>query len=78
MSRFQASYDNGPVDPVNAFLVEFSPLCDSHDLLPLNVTSANADSISDLVTTIADGSLEPKLEDEPKWHEALHSPEREY
>ena len=57
--------------PPNAWLVdlplwhvtEFSPVCDSHDLLPLDVTSTNADSVPDLVAAIADGSLEPKLED---------------
>ena len=32
----------------------------------------------DLVAAIVDGSLKPNLEDEPKWHEALQSPEQEY
>jgi hypothetical protein len=40
--------------------------------------STDATSVPDLIATIADGSLEPELEDELKWHEALRSPEREY
>jgi hypothetical protein len=77
-ARIRAPRDDGPVDPVHTFLAEFSPFCDSHDLLPLDVTSSDASSVPDLVAAIADGSLEPDLEDEPKWHEALQSPEREY
>ena len=77
-ARTRASREDGPVDPVHAFLAEFSPFCDSHDLLPLDVASTDAASVPDLVAAIADGSLEPDLEDEPKWHEALRSPEREY
>jgi len=72
------THDVGPVDPIHAFLAEFTPFCDSHNLLPLDVTSTAASSIPDLVAAIVDGSLEPELEDEPKWHEALRSPEREY
>ena len=77
-ARTRASRDDGPVNPVHAFLAEFSPFCESHDLLPLDVTSSDAASVPDLIAAIADGSLEPDLEDEPKWHEALRSPEREY
>ncbi len=67
----RASHEDSPVDPVHAFLAEFSPFCNSHDLLPLDVASTDAASIPDLVAAIVDGSLEPDLEDEPKWHEAL-------
>jgi hypothetical protein len=77
-ARTQATRDDGFVDPVHAFLAEFSPFCNSHDLLPLNVTSTDATSVPDLIAAIADGSLELDLEDELKWHEALRSPEREY
>jgi hypothetical protein len=73
-----ASCDDGPVDPVHAFLAEFSPFCDSHDLLPLDATSTDATSVTDFVAAIADGSLEPKLKDEPKWHVAIQSPKQEY
>lgn len=78
MAHTQATCDNGLVDPVHAFLAKFSPFCDSHNLLPLDMSFTDAISIPDLVTAIADGSLEPELEDEPKWHKALQSPEREY
>jgi hypothetical protein len=74
----RAPCDDGPVDPVHAFLAEFSPFCDSHDLLPLDATSTDATSVIDFVAAIADGSLKPKLEDKPKWHVALQSPEQEY
>ena len=78
VAHTQATHDVGPVDPIHAFLAEFTPFCDSHDLLPLNVTSTAATSVPDLVAAIVDGSLEPELEDEPKWHSALQSPKREY
>ena len=77
-ARSRASRDDVPVDPVHAFLAEFDPFCDSHHLIPLDVTSADTASVPELVAAIADGSLEPELEDEPKWHDALRSPEREY
>jgi hypothetical protein len=67
----RASQNVGPVDPIHAFLAECSPFCDSHDLLPLDITSTNTNSMPDLIVAITDSSLEPKLEDEPKWHEAL-------
>src|SRR5713101_3234636 len=74
----QASRDNVPVDPVHTFLAEFDLFCNSHNLIPLDVTSADTASMPELVAAIADGSFEPELEDEPKWHEALWSPEQEY
>jgi hypothetical protein len=77
-AHIRAIRDDGPVDSVHAFLAEFLPFCNSHNLLPLNVAFTDATSVPDFVTAIADGSLEPDLEDEPKWHEALQLPEREY
>ena len=62
-----------------AFLSEYAPLCNSHNLFPLDFPS---DSISmyNMLSTISDGSLKPDFDtgDDLSWAEAMHSPNHEY
>ena len=78
VAHIRATRNDGPINSIYAFLAEFSPFCNSHNLLPLDVASTDATSIPSFVAAIADGFLEPDLKDEPKWHEALQLPKREY
>ena len=65
---------------MNAFLSEFSPYCESHDLIPLDLSSDLATSIDEALSAITTGSLEPDTDvnDDPTWADAMRSPEREY
>ena len=60
-----------------ASLDEFSPLASSHSLVPLSLDPTSP-SIDHVLSALADGSLEPSLDDDPTWAEALASPEREF
>ena len=64
----------------SAFLSEFSPFHDSHYLLPLDTSDISPHSLESALSSIADGSLEPYYDDDndPKWAEAMASPEREF
>jgi hypothetical protein len=64
----------------SAFLSEFAPFRDSHSLVPLDTSDISAHSLDSALSAIADGSLEPYCDDddEPKWAEAMASPEREF
>jgi len=57
----------------SAFLSEFSPFCDSYDLLPLDTSDISPNSLESTLSAIADGSLEPFYDDDdnPTWAEAM-------
>jgi hypothetical protein len=76
----QALHSQPPDHGTLAFLSEYAPLCDTHDLLPLDFDASNFLSTDSLICTIADGSTEPDFDtgDDPSWAEAMCSPEREY
>ena len=59
--------------------MQFSPVSQSHDLLPISIADLSW-SPQYVLSAIASGSLEPTIEtsDDPKWQDALNSPEREY
>jgi hypothetical protein len=63
-----------------AFLSEFSPFRESHSLIPLDLSDLSPYSLNGALAAIADGSLEPLLDDDdnPKWAEAMASPECEF
>jgi len=64
----------------SAFLSEFAPFCDSHSLLPLDISDISPYSLDSALSAIADGSLEPYCDDDdnPKWAEAMASPEHKF
>jgi hypothetical protein len=69
------------IDPhTMAFLTKYSPLCDSHDLIPMELPMDAEPTIDEVLAAIADGTMEPKIDpdDKPKWADAIASPEREY
>jgi hypothetical protein len=55
-------------------------ICNTHDLLPLEVLSTAFSSLDDALSAITDGSAEPILDsnDNPTWASTLTSPEQEY
>jgi len=64
-----------------AFLSEYVPFLNTHnDLLPLDFTPSDFDSIDTFITSLSDGSTEPNFDtnDDPSWVAAICSPEREY
>src|SRR5713226_6106841 len=63
----------------SALLAQFSPVSQSHDLLPISIADLSW-SLQYVLSAIASGSLEPTIEtsDDPKWQDALNSPEWEY
>jgi hypothetical protein len=63
-----------------AFLSEFSPFRESHSLIPLDLSDLTPYSLNGALATIADGSLEPLLDDDddPKWAKAMASLECEF
>jgi Reverse transcriptase (RNA-dependent DNA polymerase) len=63
----------------SAFLTEFAPICDSHEIFPVELQINNL-PVSEVLTAISDGSLSPELDsgDDPSWADALASPDREY
>jgi hypothetical protein len=63
-----------------AFLLEFSPFWESHSLVPLDLSNLSPYSLNGALAAITDGSLEPLLDDDddPKWAEAMASPEHEF
>jgi transposase InsO family protein len=67
-------------DNMTAFLSEYSPYRDSHDLIPLDLSSDSNTTLDEVLTAITGGSLEPDIDsgDDPSWADALRSPEREY
>jgi hypothetical protein len=64
----------------SAFLSEFAPFRDSHSLVPLDISHISPHSLDSALSAINDGSLEPYCDDDddPKWAEAMASPEREF
>jgi len=67
-------------DFTHAFLSEFSDLRETHDLLFLNLPPDFNLPLQAFLSDIETGSLEPTCDtdDDPSWHEALVSPDREY
>src|SRR6266702_596646 len=68
-------------DHTTAFISLFSPMRDSHDLLPADICAGHGlTSVDEVLAALTDGSIEPTvdLDDEPSWGKALASPEREY
>jgi transposase InsO family protein len=63
----------------SALLSSFSPLADSHDLLPLSISDPSL-SVDHVLLALVDSSMEPVVDtgDDPLWSSALTSPEREY
>jgi len=62
------------------FLSQFSPLRDTHDLLPLDFNPSHFPSTDIFLSSLCDGSVEPIIDadDDPCWSTAMHSPERKY
>jgi transposase InsO family protein len=79
-ARIQALRSQQPDNGTLAFLSEYAPLRNTHDLLPLDFDVSNFLSSDSLICALADGSAEPDFDtgDDPSWAEAMHSPEREY
>ena len=65
---------------VLAFLAEFVPYCNTHYLLPLNVSASDFVSVPEVLAAATSSFLEPDMDadDNPLWSEALTSPEWEY
>ena len=66
---------------IHAFLSEFSPVRDTHELIPLDLYTENPlTTIDEVLSAITNGTvdLETNIGDDPTWSEALASPEREY
>jgi len=78
--RLLACQTNATDEIHSAFLSEFCPLCDTHDLLPLYFTPSNFHSTDIFLSSLSDGSVEPVFDtgDNPCWLAAMHSLEREY
>ena len=71
------------VSLAQAFLAEYSPVRESHDLFPLSLSpSIYAYSVDHALLSLSDGTVVPAPEsdsdDDPLWSKALASPEREY
>ena len=66
-------------EQTQALLSEFAPIRDSHCLIHTDLAVATT-SLEEVLSAIADGSMEPILDsgDDPSWAEALASPDREY
>ena len=79
--RLQALANNPPPDYSAAFLSEYSPVRDTHDLLPADLPIEELPpSVEEVLAALSDGSLQPVVdpEDEPLWAHAMASNEREY
>ena len=64
-----------------AFLSQYIPFFATHDdLLPLDFSPSDFESIDVLVSSLSDGSAEPDFDtnDDPSWVTAMRSSEREY
>jgi transposase InsO family protein len=64
-----------------AFLAEYSPIRDTHDLFPANICVEDPNlTVDEVLAALSDGSLEPTPDhgDEPLWAQAMASDEREY
>ena len=63
-----------------AFLSEYLPFSDSHDLIHLSFNSSDFDSLHAFLSSLSDGSTEPEFDsnDDLSWPTAMRSPEREY
>ena len=64
-----------------AFLTEYSPVCNTHDLFPANLCIEGSNlSVDAVLSALSDGSIEPVPDhgDEPLWAQAMSSTEREY
>jgi hypothetical protein len=63
----------------SAFLSKFTPIRDSHEIFLMEVLIDDL-LITDVLTTLTDGSLSPELDsgDDPSWADALASPDHEY
>ena len=69
-----------PNDPLaSAFLSEYSPIRDTHDLFHLSI-SPSSSTIDHALLSLSNGTLVPvpESDDDPLWSKALASPEREY
>lgn len=68
-------------DYTNAFLAEFTPLRDTHFLLPLELElSQSCSSVSEVLSALTVGATDLVLDpdDDPLWATAIASPEKEY
>ena len=67
-------------DHTAAFINEYIPVRDTHELLPADLSLDNFPDVEEVLSTLADGSLEPTVhdDDEPLWAQAITSDEREY
>jgi Reverse transcriptase (RNA-dependent DNA polymerase)/Integrase core domain/GAG-pre-integrase domain len=66
-------------DLATALLAEFSPLRDTHELLPVSQVDLPL-SLDEVLAALSTGNIEPcpESDDEPSWAAALASPEREF
>ena len=81
-ARRQESRNAPPtVSLAYAFISEYSPVRESHDLFPLSLSpDLLSHSLDSALSSLSDGTIVPAPEssDDPLWSEALVSPEREY
>ena len=65
-----------------ALLMEYSSVRDTHDLIPADISVKGLTSVDNVLSALADGSLEPTVDsesdDDPLWAQAIASDEREY
>ena len=79
-ARLAAQQSNDRNDLHTAFLSEYLPFFDSHDLVDLSFHSSDFESLTAFLSSLSNGSTEPEFDnnDGPSWPAAMHSPEREY
>ena len=79
-ARLLAQRPNKQNDLHTAFLSEYTPFFDSHDLVHLDFDPSDFESIHAFLSSISSGSSEPEFDnnDDPSWPAAMRSPEREY
>ena len=80
-ARLLARQANNTENLHTTFLSEYIPFLDTHDdILPLDFTPSDFESIDTFISSLSDGSAEPDFDtnDDPLWVAAMRSPEREY
>ena len=79
LARLRAQV-NKQDDLHTAFLSEYLPFSDSHDLIHLSFDSSDFESLHAFLSSLSDGFMELEFDsnDDPSWPMAMRSPEREY
>ena len=67
-------------DHTTAFISEYIPVCNTHELLPANLSLDGFPTVEEVLSILVDGFLKPTIDadDEPLWAQAIASDEQEY